>query len=330
MGAIRVCLFSALFAATALAGCGAPGDNPKDCAALEAFALSLDVGSWARRTRWLSSASICTWFGVSCAGGRVTGIALQRNNLKGALPASLGDLTHLESLQLDGDRPASYAGCSSTDLQYSALPPSFYTLSRLQVFSAEDACLGGTLADGATGVGALAALTNFSIHQNRVGGPFPSGFNSAAGMRVLKLDRNPITGSVPLFTGWGAALHTFDCNFCSLTGPFPALNFSKLTGLTQLYWDGNLFTSLPATLGDARNLQEVSFNINNIRGAFPDSLCALKGLTDCRVGAGTSCAQYQACYPWVVASNASGNLYSCPLPAQCGACNDPNWPLKCE
>ena len=147
---------------------------------------------------------------------------------------------------------------------------------------------------------------------------------------MLKLDRNPITGSVPLFTGWGAALHTFGCNFCSLSGPFPALNFSQLTGLTQLYWDGNLFTSLPAALGGARSLQVVSFNINNIRGAFPGGLCALKGLTDCRVGAGVGCAQYQACYPWVVANNASGNLYSCPLPAQCGACDDPNWPLKCE
>lgn len=313
--------------------CG-PGDDPKECAALRAFGESLSYRSWTKSTRWLTSASICTWHGVTCTDGRVTGISLQNNNLKGTFPASLGDLSRLAVLSVDGARPASYAGCTSTDLQYSALPPSFYTLAQLQVFTAEDACLGGTLLDGAgygAGVGSLTALTTFSIHQNRVTGPFPGGFNNARGMQVLKLDRNPINGSVPLFTGWGAALRTFDCNFCSLTGPFPAIDFSKLTGLTQMYWDGNLFTSLPASLGDARALAGLSFDINSIRGAFPSGLCALKGLSDCRVGADTDCSVYQACYPWVVANNATGNLYSCPVPTSCGACGeDAKSPLKCK
>ena len=241
-------------------------------------------------------------------------------------------MSHLTSLVLDGAQPSSYSGCSSTNLQYSALPPTFYTLKRLQVFTIEDACLGGTLIDGDAGLGALTALTTFSIHQNRVSGPFPFGFNNAPGLQVLKLDRNPITGSVPLFTGWGAALRTFDCNFCALSGPFPAMDFSKLTSLNQMYWDGNAFSSLPASLGDARALTEISFNINSISGAFPVGLCALKSLTDCRVGAGTNCSAYSACYPWVLKNNASGNVYSCPLPSagSCGACEDPKSPLECH
>ena len=314
----------------ASSGCGAPGDDPAECAALSDFAAALNYKGWKKARAWRTAASICTWHGVTCAGGRVVGLSLGDNNLKGSLPASLGDLSRLATLVLDGQQPPSYSGCSSTDLQYSALPKSFYSLKHLQVFTAEDACLGGTLADGDAGVGALTALTQFSIHQNRVSGPFPFGFNRAPGLQVLKLDRNPISGQVPLFTGWGAALRTFDCNFCALSGPFPAIDFKPLTGLTQMYWDGNAFTSLPASLGDARALAEVSFNINSIRGAFPAGLCALQSLTDCRVGAGTNCSAYSACYPWVVASNASGNLYSCPIPSPCGACDDPKSPLNCS
>ena len=326
------CLTFALLLSVApgAASCGAPGDDPSECAALETFGTSLNYKQWKKSSSWLTSATVCKWFGVTCAGGRVTGLSLRDNDLSGELPASLGNLTRLTSLMLDGAQPPSYAGCSSTNLQYSALPPSFYALKHLQVFTAENACLGGTLADGDAGVGALTALTTFSIHQNRVSGPFPFGFNRAPGLQVLKLDRNPINGTVPRFTGWGAALLTFDCNFCALSGPFPAMDFAALTSLRQMYWDGNAFTSLPASLGDARALAEVSFNINSVRGAFPAGLCALKALTDCRVGAGTNCSFYSGCYPWVVANNASGNLYSCPLPAPCGACDDPNSPLECR
>lgn len=329
----RRCFLSlALLSVAAAARCGAPGDDPVECSALQDFGASLNYQRWKRSTAWHSSSSICKWFGVACASGRVTGLSLQDNDLSGALPASLGNLTRLTSLQLDGQQPPSYAGCSSTNLQYSALPPSFYALKHLQVFTAENACLGGTLTDGDdAGVGALTALTVFSIHQNRVSGPFPSGFNRAPGLQVLKLDRNPIEGEVPLFNGWGPALQTFDCNFCALSGPFPAMDFSKLTSLKQMYWDGNAFTSLPASLGDARALAAVSFNINSVRGAFPAGLCALKALTDCRVGAGTNCSFYSACeYPWVVANNASGNLFTCPLPSPCGACDDPSSPLECR
>ena len=314
----------------AAAGCGAPGDDPAECAALKDFGAALNYKQWKSAKNWHTSASVCQWFGVTCSSGRVTGLSLQDNGLRGLLPASLGNLTRLTSLQLDGKQPLSYSGCSSTNLQYSALPPSFYALRHLQTFTAEDACLGGTLTDGDAGIGALTALTVFSIHQNRVSGPFPFGFNRAPGLQVLKLDRNPISGAVPLFTGWGSALLTFDCNFCALSGPFPAMDFGKLSSLRQMYWDGNAFTSLPASLGDARALAAVSFNINSIRGAFPAGLCALKGLTDCRVGSGTNCSFYSACYPWVVANNASGNLYSCPLPLSCGACEDPNSPLECR
>ena len=109
----------------ASSGCGAPGDDPAECAALSDFAAALNYKGWKKARAWRTAASICTWHGVTCAGGRVVGLSLGDNNLKGSLPASLGDLSRLTTLVLDGQQPPSYSGCSSTDLQYSALPPSF-------------------------------------------------------------------------------------------------------------------------------------------------------------------------------------------------------------
>lgn len=182
--------------------------------------------------------------------------------------------------------------------------------------------------DGSGGVGGWKALKTFSIHQNRVGGGFPFGFNNAPGLQVLKLDRNPINGTVPLFTGWGPSLQKFCCNFCALHGDFPAIDFKSLTGLIEMYWDGNAFTSLPSTLSDIKNLQEISFNINAIRGPFPTNLCTLKSLSDCRVGMDTNCSanNYAGCYPWV--QSVPGNLYDCPFPTDCSVCNKSDSPLN--
>lgn len=305
------------------------GDDPGDRTALMDFGKSMASDKWKKNKGWLSSESVCSWDGVGCTGGRVTSLVLVSNNLKGTWSPSFGSLTKLKTLQLDGTQPSSYSGCTDSDFSYSDFPDSFWSMTDMETFSAENACLGGTLRDGPAGLGSWRALKEFSIHQNRVSGPFPFGFNNATQLQVLKLDRNPISGTVPLFTGWGASLQKFCCNFCALSGPFPSIDFSRLTGLVEMYWDGNAFTSLPTGLADAPNLKELSFNINNITGPFPAGLCGLKSLTDCRVGADTNCTanNYAGCYPWL--QNVSGNLYTCPLPQSCDVCNKSTSPLAC-
>jgi hypothetical protein len=307
------------------------GDDPGDREALTDFGRAMDFAGWKKKGGWLSSQSVCSWEGVGCTGGRVTSLVLVSNRLQGdwSVLSSFGRLTKLKTLQLDGTQPPSYSGCVDSNFSYSDFPDSFWSLPEMETFSAENACLGGTLRDGPAGVGGWRALKEFSIHQNRVSGPFPFGFNNASQLQVLKLDRNPISGTVPLFTGWGSSLQKFCCNFCALSGPFPSMDFSRLTGLVEMYWDGNAFTSLPSGLGDAPNLRELSFNINSITGPFPAALCGLKSLTDCRVGADTNCSanNYAGCYPWL--QNVTGNLYNCPLPSSCDVCNKSTSPLAC-
>jgi len=54
--------------------------------------------SWTDNTNWLTAADVSTWNGVTTAGGHITEIDLNTNNLVGAIPNVFGDLPYLTDL----------------------------------------------------------------------------------------------------------------------------------------------------------------------------------------------------------------------------------------
>ena len=84
----------------------------KDRAALEALYQATNGASWKRRTNWLSSASLGTWYGITVDNtGRVIKLKLSSNRLSGHIPSALGQLAQLQELdlslnQLSGSIPA--------------------------------------------------------------------------------------------------------------------------------------------------------------------------------------------------------------------------------
>lgn len=74
----------------------------KERLALRAIYESLGGSGWKKSTKWLTDAPLHEWHGVSIdhASQHVTKLILQENNLTGALPAALGDLTWLSELDL--------------------------------------------------------------------------------------------------------------------------------------------------------------------------------------------------------------------------------------
>lgn len=78
-----------------------------ECNALVSFYTATQGDQWITATNWLSTTpgvSYCDWYGVTCAGGRVTQLNLGRNRLTGPLPPVLTNLTALTQLRLDGNR----------------------------------------------------------------------------------------------------------------------------------------------------------------------------------------------------------------------------------
>ncbi len=77
-----------------LAGCSDESPTASDRAALVALYHATNGPNWANNSNWLSDRPLNEWHGVSTDGeGRVTGLALERNELLGAIPAELGSLS---------------------------------------------------------------------------------------------------------------------------------------------------------------------------------------------------------------------------------------------
>ena len=56
---------------------------------------------WAKRDKWLTGDHHCDWFGVDCnSDGYVENLSLVDNQLKGSIPASIGNLKNLRNLEL--------------------------------------------------------------------------------------------------------------------------------------------------------------------------------------------------------------------------------------
>ena len=75
-------------------------------------------------SKWDLKSPVSSWYGVKLQADKVVSIDLQKNNLVGTLPASIGDLKSLELLnlsfnKLSGSIPASIGELSSLKTKFS-------------------------------------------------------------------------------------------------------------------------------------------------------------------------------------------------------------------
>ena len=196
-----------LFAASMAVGCdsgspAAPGNNESDPRmpatpyasdreALVDLYNSTEGDSWTDNAGWPMSDDHCSWFGVTCSDGRVIQLSLHRNNLSGTIPAELGGLSALRSLDL------SFNGLSGT------IP----------------AELGG-----------LSAFRSLDLSFNDLSGTIPVELGSLDSLTTLGLSYNGLSGSIPADLGDLMALHTLRLSFNNLSGPIPA-ELGNLTAL---------------------------------------------------------------------------------------------------
>ncbi len=142
-------------------------------AALVALYEAAGGADWDRNTNWNTTAAVSTWYGVTTnTNGNVTHLYLQHNNLSGAIPAALGDLTNLQYLNL------------SNNTRY----------------------IGGMYIGGLSGsipaeLGALTNLQYLDLSNNRLSGGIPVEFGALTNLTSLYLHRNMLSGSIPVEFG---------------------------------------------------------------------------------------------------------------------------------
>ena len=138
---------------------GAEAPAGSEQAALIALYNSLGGPKWREQTNWLSNKPVGEWKGVRTdADGHVVSLYFYANNLIGWLPEQIGDFPYLEQLtfshdQISGSIPASIGKLTrlqtldfTVEPNYSgAMPNDITRLTELRTLALNDNKLGGTL-----------------------------------------------------------------------------------------------------------------------------------------------------------------------------------------
>ncbi|XP_037478099.1 probable inactive receptor kinase RLK902 [Triticum urartu] len=187
--------------AVALGAARAADDLASDTAALQAFIAPFGSAS----VSWNASRQTCSWTGVVCSGGRVTGLHLPGDGLRGSVPVgALGGLTRLTVLSLrfnalSGPLPADLASCV-----------------KLRVINLQSNHFSGELP---AAILSLPALTQLNLAENRLSGRIPPAIAKSGKLQLLFLEGNLFTKELPNVDM--PSLLSFNVSFNDLTGEVP-------------------------------------------------------------------------------------------------------------
>jgi hypothetical protein len=233
-----------------------------------------------------------------------------RSSLGGTLPASLGQLKQLTTINFRGN------------MLYGSVPPEVARLPALQSINLADNQFTGPIDQfcGSTSLQTLLLfdnafnqvippclgnlnLTNLNIGANFMSGPIPDSFAGLVNMQSLNIDNTTLTGglSEELVSSW-PQLTSLSIRRSNLSGPIPAAlgnltsltlinlaqnklsgpippSLGRLTGLTTLgLYDNMLTGEIPPELGGMTNMTYLLLGNNSLSGSIPPSLGQLSML----------------------------------------------------
>ena len=261
--------------------------NP-DRAALVALYEATNGANWKDNTNWLSDKPLSQWHGVTTdANGRVIRLDLDSNQLSGALPPSLGNLTNLQDLwlfdnQLSGALPSSLGNLTNLRLLWlssnafsGSLPSWLGNLTNLVMLQLSDNQLSGALPPS---LGNLTNLQDLRLGANQFSGVLPSSLGNLTNLQRLYLGANQFSGVLPSSLGNLTNLQQLGLADNQLSGALPP-SLGNLTNLQDLWLSLNQFSGvLPSWLGNLTNLRGLTLNSNEFSGELPSSLRNLANL----------------------------------------------------
>lgn len=197
-----------------------------------------DIGTY--QTSW-NCASVdlrCSWPGIVCQGGYITGITFSGDYYVDQIPSSISTLSKLELFDAK-----------------------FYSKSTVTTAG------GGP--DISSHIGVLSSLTFLKLEKVR--GRIPSSFALLSNLKYFDCAyRTSLTGSLPNFiTGWRELTYLNLKSTGMLTGTIPG-DPGNITSLVSLNLEGHSLTgSLPSWLGTLSTLTYLNVDYNSLNGTFP-------------------------------------------------------------
>ncbi len=183
--------------------------------------------NWLQNDNWLSDAPLGTWYGViTDKNDRVVELDLSENELRGTIPAELGNLTRLEALSLSENRLRG------------TIPPELGNLTRLTLLYLYSNILDGSIP---TELGNLSKLEQLALSWNRLQGTVPPELGNLVNLEWLVLSGNRLRGTIPAELGNIENLKVLALAVNGLSGKIPP-QLARLTGLEILYLTDNQLT----------------------------------------------------------------------------------------
>ncbi len=304
---------------------------PEERAALVELHESTGGSSWTDASGWLGTAGTeCSWHGVQCEEGHVTGLDLPGNNVHGPLPTALTRLPflrwlHLTDNALVGPIPAWVGQLTSvealllgTNQLEGPLPLELARLPRLGYIALGENRLSGPVPRD---LAHLTYLVGLELYGNQLGGPIPSELGQLTRLEVLALGGNQLEGTIPAELGNLVALQYLDLGVNRLGGAIPE-ELTGLVNLVGLWLSGNqLQGTIPAGIGNLTQLQELALGFNQLEGTIPIEIGDLAHLAVLDLGANRLTGSIPSSIGQLVELRGlwmGGNLLTGAIPAEIG------------
>ncbi|XP_058188474.1 leucine-rich repeat receptor protein kinase HPCA1-like isoform X2 [Rhododendron vialii] len=209
-----------------------------------------------------------SWVGIQCNNSRITSIILPSMGLFGQLT---GDIAQLSALQI--------VDLSYNSGLTGSLPPSIGNLTKLTTLALEGCGFYGPIPGT---IGYLQQLRFLYLSSNSFTGSIPSSIGNLSNLFWLDLSVNNLSGTIPVSSGTTPGLDMlvntkhFHFGNNQLSGAIPARLFnSSMTLIHVLFESNQLNGTIPSTLALVLSLEVVRLDRNSLTGSVPSNFSNL-------------------------------------------------------
>uniref|UniRef100_A0A0E0L8R4 non-specific serine/threonine protein kinase n=1 Tax=Oryza punctata TaxID=4537 RepID=A0A0E0L8R4_ORYPU len=226
------------------------------------------------------SPNVCNWTGVYCGMSRrrVVKLMLRDQKLSGEVSPALGNLSHLNILNLSGNL---FAG---------RVPPELGNLFRLTLLDiSSNTFVGGIPAE----LGNLSSLNTLDLSRNLFTGEVPPELGDLSDLQQLSLGNNLLEGKIPVELTRMSNLSYLNLGENNLTGHIPPAIFCNFSSLQYIdlssnsldgeipidcplpnlmflvLWANNLVGDIPRSLSNSTKLKWLLLESNYLSGELP-------------------------------------------------------------